>query len=365
MLSRIFCIIQRTLLPALEEETGPLSEPFKQLVRVVELADLGRYAGPGRPKVLGRTPENRLALLTAFVAKAVYNLPTTRALIERVTADPVLRRFCGWDLPYDIPSESTFSRAFAEFAEGDLPQRIHEAMIKKHLGGKLVGHVSRDSTAIQGREKPARKEEPAAPPVKAKRGRPRKDEVREAKAPRRLEVQPGRTLKENLADLPAVCDRGGKKDSKGNTMYWIGYKAHLDWSDAGVPLSLIVSSASLHDSQASIPLSQMTSTRIVYLYELMDAAYDSAAQRDYSANQGRVALIDLNRRSGKDATQAMDPAQRERYKERTTAERGNSDLKDNYGWRFVRVRGAVKVAAHLSFGLIALAAERLFGMLVT
>ncbi len=44
-----------------------------------------------------------------------------------------------------------------EFAKGQLPQQVHEAMIKKNCSAKLVGHASRDSTPIRGREKPVKK----------------------------------------------------------------------------------------------------------------------------------------------------------------------------------------------------------------
>jgi transposase len=52
----------------------------------------------------------------------------------------------------------------------------------------------------------------------------------------------------------------------------------------------------------------------------------------------------------------MDPAEKARYRERTSVERAFSSLKDNYGGRFVRVRGAAKVMAHLMFGVVALTA---------
>ncbi len=64
------------------------------------------------------------------------------------------------------------------------------------------------------------------------------------------------TLEEMLKDLPMACDKGAKKDSKGNIMYWTGYKLHLDAIDGCIPVSAIVTSASLHDSQVAIPLYQ-------------------------------------------------------------------------------------------------------------
>ena len=92
----------------------------------------------------------------AFVAKSVYKFETTDMLIVYLKGCRNIRRLCGWELPGQVPSPSTFSRAFNEFAMGKLPQKIHEAMIKKHCGQKLAGHISRDSTAIESREKPVK-----------------------------------------------------------------------------------------------------------------------------------------------------------------------------------------------------------------
>ena len=137
----------------------------------------------------GRPLKDRAALARAFLAKAVLDVPTTRALVERLRTDPTLRRLCGWEAAGAVPSEATFSRAFAEFAASDLPGRLHEALLDRTrtLEGHLAGHVSRDSTAIGGQESPAPKPAPTARP-KRRRGRPRKDEPR-PKEPRRLERQ--------------------------------------------------------------------------------------------------------------------------------------------------------------------------------
>ena len=48
-----------------------------------------------------------------------------------------------------------------------------------------------------------------------------------------------------------------------------------------------------------------------------------------------------------------------RYRQRTTAERVNARLKDEFGGRFVRVRGHAKVTCHLMFGLLALTVDQL------
>ena len=47
------------------------------------------------------------------------------------------------------------------------------------------------------------------------------------------------------------------------------------------------------------------------------------------------------------------------YDFRTMAERVNARLKDEFGARFVRVRGAIKVKCHLLFGVVALTVDQI------
>ena len=77
----------------------------------------------------------------------------------------------------------------------------------------------------------------------------------------------------------------------------------------------------------------------------------------FSRSQGHVPIIDANARRGEKTPFA--PAQKNRYAQRSSAERANSALKDSYGARFVRVRGAAKVMTHLMFGVIALTAAQI------
>jgi hypothetical protein len=346
---------QQELFPALEEELcEPLSENYRLLILTVEWIHPGRFLGAFEWLGRGRPKSWRLAIFVSLVAKAVFNLPTTRALLERLKYDGTLRRLCGWEKRLDVPDESTFSRAYGEFARADLPAVVHEALVRAGVGKKLAGHISRDATAIDGREKPVRKAKPERLARPRKRGRPRKDEpARPAKPAPEVEQQLNRGLAENLARLPAVCDIGTKKNSKGHCEHWIGYKYHLDVMDGDIPVSAIVTSASVHDSQAAIPLGQMSAPRVTNLYDLMDSAYDSPAIRRFSESLGHVAIIDPNpRAAGKGNAVPLTPAQAQRFKQRTSAERVNSDLKDNHGGRTVRVRGAAKVAAHLMYGLL-------------
>ncbi len=352
--------IQRQLFPVLVEEFGSLTEGDRQFVEILGLVPLGPFLEPYRWGGIGCPPHERAWLVHAFIAKATYEFTTTRALLEALAARPTLRRLCGWESSSEVPHESTFSRAFAAFSGDELPQKVHAAMVSQQRGQRLVGHVSRDATAIEGCEKPAAKP-PPPPKTPAKRGRPAKGQERPPAAPKRLDLQPGRPLAENLADLPRACNVGCKRNSKGHQECWIGYKLHLDTIDGDIPVSAILTSASVNDSQVAIPLAQMTAQRMTSLYDLMDSAYDAPQIHEYSRQLGHVPIIDHNPRRGEKIPLA--PAQAERFKQRSASERVNSLLKERYGGRFVRVRGANKVMAHLMFGLIALTAMQLYQLI--
>jgi hypothetical protein len=347
------------LFPVIEEEIQTeLTEKEKRFVKVVSLMDIAKHMRVYSWCGIGRKKSSRIKILKAFIAKAVYNFPTTSILLEYLNTSRTLRKLCGWERITDIPSEATFSRAFAEFSDGRLSEMILEAMVKEHLGHKLVGHISGDSTAIEAREKAVRKVKTEKKPKK--RGRPFKGSVSVVE-PKRLDLQLKRSLEENLDDLPKSCDFGGKKDSKGNTYSWLGYKFHIGVADGDVPVSAILTSASLHDSQAAIPLVQMTKERVTNCYDLYDAAYDAPQIKDFSRSLGHVPIIDSNPRRGEKIP--FDPAQKARFANRSSVERVNSDLKDNHGGNHIRVKGHSKVMCHLMLGLLVIAASNMFSML--
>ncbi|MGC8478234.1 MAG: transposase, partial [Acetobacteraceae bacterium] len=300
-LSTYLLRIQEDLLPWLDDAMGgPLSRHHQHLVSVLGMVRIEAFV-PSWQGVPGRPLSERAALARAFVAKAVFNLPTTRLLIDTLSADKTLRRLCGWQRLREVPSEATFSRAFAAFAASALPSRLHAALIKETHADRLVGHISRDSTAIEAREKPAKPEKPD-PPVpaaqpKPKRGRPRKGEVRPAAPPRRIAQQPGMTLPMMLADLPQRCDVGVKRNAQGHQESWIGYKLHIDTADGEIPISCVLTAASVHDSQVAIPLATMTAARVTNLYDLMDSAYDVAEIKQHSRDLGHVPIIEANPRA--------------------------------------------------------------------
>jgi len=152
IISSILSGIQRHLFPVLEEELGPLTPYHQKVATTLEMVQV--EAGVGNEYGFGRPASNRKALARALVAKAVSNAPDTRDFRNRILGDPILRRLCGWEEREDVPSESTFCRAFREFTEAKLAEKRHESLIKRTLSAHLFGHISQDSTEIDGRVYP-------------------------------------------------------------------------------------------------------------------------------------------------------------------------------------------------------------------
>lgn len=372
--------IQVGLFPHIQQCTGePLTDKQKRLIMTLEAVGIENHVTSPSYQWMGRKLKDRYAIARSFVAKAVYGYSTTSALIEALESIVNLRRICGFSgvsiveeregrsiggrifklkrKVNALPSESTFSRAFGEFAKAGLGDKVHEALIREYLSEQIIGHISRDATAIVGNERPAKKsgrqkEAKAA----AKKGRPKKGQERPKKE-KRIDRQVGQSYEEALKELPRVCDIGSKTNSQGYKQTWIGYKLHVDISDCGLPITAVLTSASLHDSQVAIPMMKMTTDRTTYLYDLMDAAYDAQQIHSTSRDLGHVPIIDRNPRTGE--ASPMCPAEALRYNERSAAERFNSRLKGEFGGETVMVRGYEKVKLHMMFGVIALFADQL------
>jgi hypothetical protein len=347
-------VLQQQLFPALEEALGPLSDRMEEFVRALALLGLDGFVTVHHGR--GRRPEDRSCIARAFLAKAIFNLPYTSSLLERLAQDPVLRHLCGWDTAAEVPEKWTFTRAFAEFAQTEFPQRVHQALIERTRGQRLVGHILRDSTAIEAHEKPAAKQR------KEKKKRVHRKAGTGNKTPEQMGTAErqwltGMTLEEMLAELPTDCDRGTKPNAQGLKQMWIGFKFHLDVADGEIPISAILTSASVNDMDVAIPLAKMTAQRVDSCYEIMDMGFDCTAIREHSLGQEHVPIIPYQKR-GNQPPPPLAPHEQIRFRERSAVERVYSRLKEQYGGASVRVRGAKKVMAHLMFGILALTADR-------
>jgi hypothetical protein len=160
--------LQRNLIPGLEECCErPLTDKEQQLVSILAVVQIEKFVGR-RALRFGRKPRERQAL----------------------------------------------ARAFGEFAEIGLGEKVHQALVTQWVTPELVGHISRDATAIRGREKAVIKPRPEKPAPR-KKGLPRRGEVREPKPETRPERQCRQSAQEPLAELPVHCACGDEEEFPG------------------------------------------------------------------------------------------------------------------------------------------------------
>ena len=85
IISSLWCGIQSSLFPFWEEKLGPLTEFHRKLAATLEVVRVEEWIS--NEQWIGRPLANRKALGRAFVGKAVYNAPTTRAFRDRIMSD--------------------------------------------------------------------------------------------------------------------------------------------------------------------------------------------------------------------------------------------------------------------------------------
>lgn len=360
-LSQMWFNLQYNLFPFLEETVGELSERNKRIVSVLELVRIEDFL-PDNRFHNGRPIKDRVQIARAFIAKTVLKFNYTKQLVENLEIDKQLRVICGWDIESNIPSESTFSRAFKEFSETGLPDKVHQALVREIYKDDIIGHIGNDSTPVIGREKALKKEGTSQARKKACNDR----YIREKKGIEigRKKKQMGQTLEEMMLELPTSCDIGMKRNSQGYAMGWKGYKLHAAVDDKGMAVAVILTSASLNDCEAGIPLMAKTNKVVRNFYDLMDSAYDVPEIKEYSKSLGHVPIIDQHARSTAQKEEkesiakgnlllGFRTAEGKRYKHRFSKERFNSLFKEYFGGNNIQYKGPVKVFCHVMFGVLA------------
>ena len=365
--------LENTLFPELQESLRieAFSTKEAKLIRVLDFAEIEKFITVTSQT---NTPKYREQIARAFIAKSVYNFQTTRDLIDRLNIDRTLRILCGWRYANEIPSESTFSRAFDEISTMQIAQKSHEKFVEEYLSEKTFFYNATDATKIPLREKAVNieKKEKSKP---KKRGRPKKGETREAKKPTILEQQiKMQSVEEKLSLISTKCGVGIKQNSKGNREVWIGAKLHISVVDGDIPITAFYSAANVHDSSVALPLMQETSKRVNYLYDLQDAGYDADIIREYSYKLGHRPIIDINPKNSKELKAQIELKKHERetfayinqhldfnkehYNQRSMVERVNKLLKDDFGCNTIYYQGATKVASVLAFGILSICIEQ-------
>jgi len=137
------------LFPALAVEVGPLNEKHRRLVAVPGLVPVEQHVRYDHCGV-GRKPADRSAPARAFIARVVWDMPTTRDLVDRLKCAPTLRRLCGWSRVLAVPDETTFSRAFGGLPTADglsaYTRRWSRQPLPTRLSGTSPGILRRAST---------------------------------------------------------------------------------------------------------------------------------------------------------------------------------------------------------------------------
>ena len=361
--------LENSLFPELKESLRieEFSRKESKLVNILDFAEIEKFV---ITTSLTKPPQDREQMARAFVAKSVYNFQTTRDLIDRLHIDRTLRILCGWRYKNNIPSESTFSRAFKEFSELKIAQKAHEQFVAEYLSKKTFFYNATDATKIPLREKAVKVEK--VKPKPKKRGRPKKGETREPIKPTILQKQKEmQTVEEKLALVSTNCGVGVKQNSKGNREVWIGGKLHISAVDGDIPVTAFYSGANVHDSSVALPLMHETSQRVNYFYDLQDAGYDADIIREFSIELGHRPIIDINPKNSQVLRDKIELMKDEKmkfeyfkfmpsiemkenihYNQRSMVERVNKYLKDDFGCNTIFYQGATKVAAVLAFGIL-------------
>lgn len=370
-ISQAWTNIQYLLFPLLEKQIGELSPLHKKLTSILELVRIEEFI-PCYRFNMGRPAKDRVFMARSYIAKIVFKLPHSKQLIQYLKQDEQLRAICGWQSIKDIPSESKFSRAFKEFANNSLPDRVHKALIKEAYRDEILGHVVKDSTPLEVREKHVTKSD--AKDRKKLRDRERMRRKRKGGLNSREKQLQAESLEEMLEGIPIHCDMGMKKSAQGYTEIWKGYKLHVAVDDNCIPLAAIVTSASVNDCEVAIPLATKSNQVAHNVYDLMDAAYDHPEIREHSKSLGHIPIIDHCPCNQAQKTEKIAEKRRKkllnfqtaediRYRNRFAKERFNAQYKDFHGGRTILFRGHSKVTCHVMFGVLVVAASTMLSLI--
>ena len=247
--------IQEELLPWLDDTTcGPLSGHHRQLVSVLSTwsgskAFLAGWHGlPGRPPCERAVPGE--GLYREGRIQHSDHQPADRDAVRRQDVAPLMwLAACAGE----VPSRSTFSRASRGRSS---PRALCHRGCTRLLdlqdthSDRLVGqYLYVTGTAIEARDENRRNQTSrqrnqnpnlsVAVPARESSARRRRRKVE-------IERQRGMTLAAMLADLPRACDVGAKRNAKGFKETWIGYKLHIDTADGEIPISCVLTAASVH-----------------------------------------------------------------------------------------------------------------------
>jgi transposase len=252
-------------------------DPETRLVKILSQIDLSEICSKlPKPSNFGPKVRNREAMLYSLIAMKIENIKTVKALVIRLKSDPVFRYNCGFSFSDPIPSESRFSRFTDQIVESAILQVLFNNLVEQAI---KLGMIEGSSVAIDSSEY----------------------ESYDA-------AKPSSKIEKNGQNP----DWGSKRDSDGNQIRWFGWKLHTAVDcKSGLPLALIVTSASTADCVMAIPLIEQIKAKLKDQlkteFYIMDRGYDSkeiyqTIQETYKAQ----AIIPLNHRGAYAPPEGLD-----------------------------------------------------------
>lgn len=257
---------------------------------------------------------NYPAMIYALVARIVERIPTIKDLVRRLRHDFMFHLECGFLFSDRIPSEASFSRFTQKLSESNALETVQEALLLQAIQEDFIHDdvVSIDATHVESRDRFTPQVKKSKPQPKKRGRKPKKEQVAYQKEKQKQEEK--KTIYEKAIEhqldidletlrtaIPLQPTWGIKKNSEGKNTFWFGFKIHLAvGSKSQYILQSLVSSASLNDGKAAIPLLKGVQERLTSLniqYGTLDAGYDYEAIYTQLYRMEAKAIIAYNKRN--------------------------------------------------------------------
>ncbi|MBP2243378.1 transposase [Cytobacillus eiseniae] len=237
---------------------------------------------------------NYPAMIYALVARIVERIPTIKDLVKRLRNDFMFHLDCGFLFSDRIPSEASFSRFTQKLSESNALENVQETLLLQAIQEGFIHDdvVSIDATHFESRDRATPQEKKPKPEPK-KRGRKSKVE-QEAFQKEKQERENQKTIYEKtIVDQLAASLETLRTDVPIQPHLAVGSKSQYI-------LQSLMSSASLNDGKAAIPLLKGIQGRLSSLnirYGTLDAGYDYEAIYKQLHNMKAKAIIAYNKRN--------------------------------------------------------------------
>ncbi|MBE7541585.1 MAG: hypothetical protein HS123_04355 [Solibacteraceae bacterium] len=247
-------VFQQHLFPRLEAELGTLSPQLQLLSAVINLIPSSPPSMLRRAPTLPTRPRShrpRHRLPRQGRPQPPHHPPAHRPPQDRL---PSAASAAG-TAPPPCPTNPNSPAPSPCSPTPSCPSNSTPPLIASTQKDRLIGHIARDSTAIEARERVPEALLEQNDKTKARQTKRKKGPLPKAKAAERgtaSSASAARKLDTMLANLLPQCDIGAKRNSRVTTI--IGAATNPPRRRRRpVPISALLTSASVHDSQTAIP----------------------------------------------------------------------------------------------------------------